>query len=545
MKQNLSIIIIHWNTPDLLKKQLFLLKKNNNLQIIIIDNASEKPLNWLSKDFPKIQLVQNKFNRGYAFACNQGVVKTVGEPARHASQDEAGGWLLFLNSDIEIKPKQITDLINYAEKNSLDACSVKTNVFYQKPLPSLFSLLIEFTPINRLIGVGIFPIKTLFGGCLLIKTEVLKSLGGWDERFFLWFEDSDLTCKLIQNKNKIGWLNLPIKHKGGESFKKLETQLKKDIFFHSMDIFAKKHFSFFGRLIISLLKKMYTARKLLPELQNITSITIPNLKKNLLQSFLKNNEKCLNSTLNSTPGVEWTVVTNSIKSASVWDWRKRYPDVRFIPIDKNKGFASTVNIGFRVASGKWIGTINDDVILTKNWLKNILSCVDELTGSINSVIEKDDGEIESMGIKLLAKGRAEPITGYLSNNGRAVQVPKKCYEVDATNAAAVIYSKAALNKVGLFDEKFGSYLEDIDLSLRLKKARYKNIVSFKSRVIHVGQSTSRNLGWKKEYYDFRNWILVIIKNWSLSEFVINFPAIFMERLRNLSGIIKNVFHFEL
>ena len=125
-----------------------------------------------------------------------------------------------------------------------------------------------------------------------------------------------------------------------------------------------------------------------------------------------------------------------------------------------------------------------------------MNCVDKLTGSINPVIEKENGEIESMGIKLLVKGKAEPIIRYLSGNGRAVQVPKSYYEVDATNAAAVIYSKTGLNKVGLLDEKFGSYLEDIDLSLRLTRAGYKNIVSLKSRVKHVGQSSSKDLGIK-------------------------------------------------
>ena len=535
MKKNLSIIIVHWNTHDYLRKLLTFLSFQQNFQIIVVDNASKKPPAEIKKEYPDIQLIQNNFNRGYAFACNQGATKALG-PARR-SFNEGGEWLLFLNPDIEINPQQITDLVKYAEKNNLDACSVKTNNSYQKPLPFLLSLLIEFTPLVKLVSLGLFSQKTLFGGCLLIKSNVLECLGGWDERFFLWFEDSDLTLRLIKNQYKIGWFNLAIQHSGGASFKKLNKQNQRDIFFHSMDIYAKKHFSLFGRLIISLLKKKYTARKLLPELQNITSITIPNLKKNLLKSFLKKNEKCLTS----TPGVEWTVVTSSIKYESVWDWRRQYPEIRFIPFEENKGFASTVNIGFRVATGKWIGTINDDIILTINWLKNLVNCVDKLTGSINPVIEKENGEIESMGIKLLVKGKAEPIIRYLSGNGRAVQVPKSYYEVDATNAAAVIYSKTGLNKVGLLDEKFGSYLEDIDLSLRLTRAGYKNIVSLKSRVKHVGQSSSKDLGIKKQLYDFRNWVYVILKNWSLKELVLNLPGIIIERLRNISGILKSLF----
>ena len=234
------------------------------------------------------------------------------------------------------------------------------------------------------------------------------------------------------------------------------------------------------------------------------------------------------------------VVTSSIKNADIWKWRREYPEVRFIPIEKNKGFASTVNIGFRVSAGKWLGTINDDVVLTKNWLEKLLICLDQKVGSINPIIYRKTGEIESAGIKILLKGKAEPKKSNRFGNGRGVSVPELCLETDTTNAACVIYSKKALNNVDLFDEKFGSYLEDIDLSLRLKRAGYKNIVSLNSKVKHLGQSSSKHLGIKKQIYDFRNWIYVILKNWSLKDLLFNFPSIIVERMRNISGMIKTL-----
>ena len=124
---------------------------------------------------------------------------------------------------------------------------------------------------------------------------------------------------------------------------------------------------------------------------------------------------------------------------------------------------------------------------------------------------------------------------------RTKAVHTKCIEVDATNAAAVIYSREALNKVGVFDEKFGSYLEDIDLALRLKRAGYKNIVSLKTKITHLGQSTSKDLKWRKQYLDFKNWILVILKNWSIQDLILNFPGILIERLRNFSAFLKILF----
>ena len=231
------------------------------------------------------------------------------------------------------------------------------------------------------------------------------------------------------------------------------------------------------------------------------------------------------------------VVTSAINNQEVWQWREKYPQVRFIVIDKNDGFAPTVNIGFRVSTGRWIGTVNDDVVMKINWIKDCLLETDEKIGSINPIIYKEDGTIESASIKILAQGKAVPIAYFDHDRCKNTQSP--IILTDATNAAAVIYSKKALNQVGIFDERFGSYLEDIDLSLRLSRAGYKNVVSLKSAVTHTGQSSLKNLGWKKNFLDFKNWILVILKNWGIKKIILNFPGILIERFRNLSGIIKS------
>ncbi len=246
MKPLVSIIIVHWNTPDLLKKQLMKLVKNKSLQIIVVDNHSSKSMAWLKYTFPSIEFIGNKKNKGYASACNQGAKRGKGE------------WLLFINPDVEINPEQIITMINFLKKDRLDAASpLPDSVAYRKPLPTPFSLLVEFTPLNKFISLNNFKNKTLFGGCLLIRTNIFQQLNGWDDDFFLWFEDSDLTYRLLQKKYSIGWIPIKIKHIGGASFAKLDDKLKRKLFFTSMSIFANKHFSFVGRFIVWLIKTRY------------------------------------------------------------------------------------------------------------------------------------------------------------------------------------------------------------------------------------------------------------------------------------------------
>jgi GT2 family glycosyltransferase len=67
----ITAIIIHWNTPELLRKQLTLLKPRSDLEIIVVDNKSEKSINWVKKDFPSFTLIENLKNLGYA-GCNRG-----------------------------------------------------------------------------------------------------------------------------------------------------------------------------------------------------------------------------------------------------------------------------------------------------------------------------------------------------------------------------------------------------------------------------------------------------------------------------------------
>lgn len=515
MNNRVSLVIVHYKTITLLTNQLNSLK--SNFEIVVINNSpTAVPISWNN-----INVIQNAFNRGFAFACNQGALQSTGE------------WLLFLNPDVEIDEKQINQLRLFAEKNDLDAASPDfDNKNYRKPIPTPISLIAEFTPLGKILTLMLQHIqsddtqRTLVGGCLLIKKSVFMNLGGFDERFFLWFEDSDLTKRLVNAGYKIGFAPVKIEHSGGASFKNLDDQYKKDIFFHSMSVYAKKHFTENGQMIASLIKRRYTKNKILPKIYSGTSITIPNMNKDLLEAFLKSNAPFFSI------DDEYIVVTSAIDTSQIWNLRTKYPHVRFIPIEKNMGFAHTVNIGFRVSTGACIGTVNDDTILNSTWIQNCLSTMHSAMGSINPVIYKSDKSIESAGIRILPRGKALPVSEFDKNS--------QIDETDATNAAAVLYSRTGLETVGLFDENFGSYLEDIDLSLRLKRAGFKNCVATKATVVHEGHQTSVKMGAYKNLLDLKNWILVILKNWGLIKMIRHAPEITFERMRNISGIVKAI-----
>ncbi len=517
-KEIISVVIPHWNTPEELAQTLERLSSARNLEIVVVDNDSLKSpisLKTLTPKHPNVKFILNEINRGYAFACNQGVLES------------AGDWILFLNPDTDISVDQINQLVQFAQENKHDAVSPhSSSAGYEQPLPTAYSLLSTFTPLGRVLPVTDAPL-TLWGGCLLIKRSVLEKIGGWDERFFVWFEDCDLTARLLDNGYAIAFAPLSVRHGGGESFKQMTNQFKRDLFFHSMSIYAKKHFNRLDQSIVSLITKRFSKTTVLPTDTCTVSITIPNMKKPLLASFLAHNYDVL-----KTKETEVIIVTSALSAHQFFDVKKEYPNIRLIIISENYGFAHTVNIGLRTSGGKYIGTLNDDTIIDASWIETSLKGFADGVGGINPILQNAKQEIESVGITIEKKGKAHP----------NVQLPNtSSVEVDALNGAAVLFSKNALQQVGIFDERFGSYLEDIDLSLRLRRAGFSLITVAKTRVIHMKHQTANTvLHAKKSYLDFKNWIFVISKNWSLSDLLRYSPSIIVERGRNLSGLIKSL-----
>jgi len=511
---NISVVIVHWNSIELLDKQLSCLDLPHSTDIIVVDNASSVSVISLQKKFPNVNFILNVVNRGFAFACNQGLRASTGK------------WVLFLNPDVEINANQITQMVEYATKYGYVAVSpLFKSKDYQKPLPSLRSILSEFTPLSKVISIHDFANKTLVGGCLVIQREVLESLHGWDERFFLWFEDSDLTKMLQLEHRQYGFYsNSGIGHIGGSTFLYLDDQMKKNIFFHSLNLFSQKYFDLVTSATIKRITQRFMRTKLLvPDINLKVSIVVPNLKFELLESFLNENYRYFDFKTE-----ELILVTSSDQYESL---RAKYPEAIFIYQSKNQGFAQTVNTGIRRARGLYIGTVNDDIILNESWLSPILCALtaSEKIGSVSPIIKKRDGTIESIGVNVLPIGKAVVLIDI-----------KEVVQSSAFNAAAVVFSREALEDQGLFDEHFESYLEDIDLGLRFSRNGWKNVAICSSSVIHFGQQTSTSMHAYKNWLDVRNWWLVMFKNYTYQDWLNNLVPILIERGRNIAGLLKSL-----
>ena len=243
----LSVIIVNFNVQHFLELCLLsVLKASKNIQteIIVVDNnSSDGSCELIIEKFPQIILLRNAENMGFSKANNQGVAKAKGK------------YVLILNPDTVLAEDIFEKIISYSEtKKKFGALGVKfidgTGNFLpesKRNFPSLkvaFKKLLGFS--NKYYANHIDmnenkEVEILSGAFMLLKRDVYLESDGFDEDYFMYGEDVDLSYKLTSR----GYSNYyygaaTIIHYKGESTLKDKRYLKN--FYGAMQIFYKKHF---------------------------------------------------------------------------------------------------------------------------------------------------------------------------------------------------------------------------------------------------------------------------------------------------------------
>lgn len=257
---DLSIIIVSWNTADLLRnciQSVYDEAKKYTFEIIVIDNASpDNSAEMVRKEFPEVKLIANTFNNGFAPANNQGL------------KIAEGRNILFLNPDTVILNGAIDSMVDYLEANKVKkvgAVSCKLlneDMTLQKSVNNFFSLWSSFIE-NRLFA-ELFKNKSTskrlltfwdhneerdfdwaYGAVILISGEVFEKVGMLDERFFIYAEEMDYYFRIKNAGYRSVFLpDVKIIHYGKSS----SRQRRAAMFiqnYKSFYLFLKKHYSGF------------------------------------------------------------------------------------------------------------------------------------------------------------------------------------------------------------------------------------------------------------------------------------------------------------
>ena len=236
-------------------------------------------------------------------------------------------------------------------------------------------------------------------------------------------------------------------------------------------------------------------------------------------------EGCLSSVLSQTyPHFEVILVDNGSTDSSVEFVSQTFPQIRLIENHKNMGFAAGSNMGIKVAKGDYIATINNDAQADRRWLEELVRPIeaDQRVGMCASkmLFYHQPQLINSAGISLDKVGIA-----WDRKLGEPETDADSLREVFGPCAGAALYRRRMLEEVGLFDEDFFCYLEDVDLAWRARLRGWRSLYVPGAKVYHLHSATSGEGSHFKSYLRGRNKVWTIIKNYPNPHLLLWSPVI--------------------
>jgi GT2 family glycosyltransferase len=206
--------------------------------------------------------------------------------------------------------------------------------------------------------------------------------------------------------------------------------------------------------------------------------------------------KCLTGLQEQSLAHHVIVVENGSTDDSATIVKTEFPEIQLLEFNDNAGFAGGVNRGIRVAlaqGAEYIALLNNDAVADKHWLSELVKAaeVEPKAGMVAAKIVTQDGKrIDSTGDFYSTWGFPFP-RGRGELDGGQYDGPNQ-RNVFAASGGASLYRADMFAEVGLFDERFFAYFEDVDISFRARLAGWKIVYQPTARVRHfIGGTSSR------------------------------------------------------
>lgn len=255
----LAVILVNWNTKDLLDRCLGGLEASSGdsrAQIVVIDNAStDGSAEFIRRRHPRIRLIANGENEGFARAVNRGLAAT--------TQD----LVLVLNPDAMPTPGAIRSMIELMRSDpTIGIVGPRLIGAGDRPQisvanhPSLATELLHKPMLSRLLPGRFYSrhyqpdspvqVETVIGACMLLNRAMLREIGDFDESYFLFLEETDLCLRA----RRAGWKvvfhpKVRVLHHQGASATQAEIRARVEYARSLAVYFAKHHSPMSGRLL--------------------------------------------------------------------------------------------------------------------------------------------------------------------------------------------------------------------------------------------------------------------------------------------------------
>lgn len=255
---DVSIVIVNYNVRDYLQQCLTSIQKakgNLCVEVIVVDNNSaDNSIAFLTPLFPEVEFISSSTNLGFAKANNIGLKKC------------SGKYLLFLNPDTLLSEDTLTKMYEFMETQSevgIAGCKVLNadgsfQVQCRRGFPTPWTSFCKLFGLSKLFPKSplfakynqtfrsedaTYPIDAVIGAFMFCDTALIRQIGGFDERYFMYGEDIDL-CRQVQLNGRLVYYfhKTNIIHFKGESTRRSSiNDLKYQ--YESMRLFSEKYFA--------------------------------------------------------------------------------------------------------------------------------------------------------------------------------------------------------------------------------------------------------------------------------------------------------------
>lgn len=278
----LSVIIVSYNVRHYVRQCLdSVLRSCPDAELFVVDNASsDGSAEYIRDCFPQAVIIANTENVGFGRANNQALAQA------------SGRYVLFLNPDTVVAERTLPGCIAYMDSHpGTGAVGVRMQygdgrfaMESRRSVPTPSVSFWHMTGMGRLFPRSRkfakyhlsymdrdseCPIEVVSGAFMFVRKEALDRTGGFDESFFMYGEDIDLSYRILQAGYENCYLPLPIVHYKGESTNKTSYRYAK-VFYDAMTIFFDKHYRHYNGFFRLMVKLVAGVRKIVTFLgQNI------------------------------------------------------------------------------------------------------------------------------------------------------------------------------------------------------------------------------------------------------------------------------------
>lgn len=248
-----GVVVVAWKVKDAVLKCLACIRGTDyqGVEIVVVDNGSaDGTTESIRQQFPEVKLLPQPRNLGFAKACNLGAAVTTADT------------LVFLNPDTEVEPDFFNKLELFLQKHTQVGVvggriinadgSMQSSV---RSLPTFWPLLLDAMHVLKLAPwlapKYLLPqfdyensqrVDQVMGACFAVPRYVWQRLHGFDERFFVWFEEVDFCARAALVGYEVWYHHkLRLSHAQAQSARQVSLVRRHAIFTHSMYYYARLH----------------------------------------------------------------------------------------------------------------------------------------------------------------------------------------------------------------------------------------------------------------------------------------------------------------